>query len=94
MPGKGELSHQATYVKKVVFFTYVCLSLLQLEIPKELISSEQMQGLKSQLCPSFIPVDQEKKITKVYDEDTRIIQRRLSNGIPVNYRVNDFYVHN
>lgn len=44
--------------------------------------------------PSFIPVDQEKRMTKVYDKDTGIIQRRLSNGIPVNYKVNHFFVHN
>ncbi|KAI3463546.1 hypothetical protein Pfo_020209 [Paulownia fortunei] len=59
----------------------------ELEIPKELISSEQLQELRLQRCPSFIPVDQEKKMTKVYDEDTGIIQRRLSNGIPVNYKI-------
>ncbi|KAL7152707.1 hypothetical protein ABFS83_04G116200 [Erythranthe nasuta] len=59
----------------------------ELEIPKELISSEQLQELSLQQPPSFIPVDQEKKMTKVYDEETGIIQRRLSNGIPVNYKI-------
>ncbi|KAL2235414.1 UNVERIFIED_CONTAM: Stromal processing peptidase, chloroplastic, partial [Sesamum indicum] len=57
-----------------------------LDIPKELISSEQLQELRLKQNPSFIPVDQEKKTTKVYDEDTGIVQRRLSNGIPVNYK--------
>ncbi|XP_011084700.1 stromal processing peptidase, chloroplastic isoform X2 [Sesamum indicum] len=59
----------------------------ELEIPKELISSEQLQELRLKQNPSFIPVDQEKKTTKVYDEDTGIVQRRLSNGIPVNYKI-------
>ncbi|KAL6495006.1 hypothetical protein OROGR_030925 [Orobanche gracilis] len=58
----------------------------ELEIPKELISSEQLQKLRLQTRPSFIPVDEENKRIKVYDEDTGIVQRRLSNGIPVNYR--------
>ncbi|PIN10708.1 N-arginine dibasic convertase NRD1 [Handroanthus impetiginosus] len=59
----------------------------ELEIPKELISSEQLQELRLQQSPSFIPADQEKKMTKVYDEETGIVQRRLSNGIPVNYKI-------
>ncbi|KAK6127843.1 hypothetical protein DH2020_038412 [Rehmannia glutinosa] len=59
----------------------------ELEIPKELISSEQLQELRLQIRPSFVPVDQEKNLIKVYDEDTGIIQRRLSNGIPVNYKI-------
>ncbi|KAL0397213.1 UNVERIFIED_CONTAM: Stromal processing peptidase, chloroplastic [Sesamum calycinum] len=59
----------------------------ELEIPKELISSEQLQELRLKQNPSFIPVDQEQKTTKVYDEDTGIVQRRLSNGIPVNYKI-------
>ncbi|KAL0380284.1 UNVERIFIED_CONTAM: Stromal processing peptidase, chloroplastic [Sesamum angustifolium] len=59
----------------------------ELEIPKELISSEQLQELRLKRNPFFIPVDQEQKTTKVYDEDTGIVQRRLSNGIPVNYKI-------
>ncbi|KAL6494424.1 hypothetical protein OROGR_031224 [Orobanche gracilis] len=59
----------------------------ELEIPKELISSEQLQELRLQIRPSFIPVDDESKCIKVYDEDTGIVQRRLSNGLPVNYRI-------
>ncbi|KAL0425212.1 UNVERIFIED_CONTAM: Stromal processing peptidase, chloroplastic [Sesamum radiatum] len=59
----------------------------ELEIPKELISSEQLQELRLKQNPSFISVDQEQKTTKVYDEDTGIVQRRLSNGIPVNYKI-------
>ncbi|GFP89439.1 probable zinc protease pqql, partial [Phtheirospermum japonicum] len=59
----------------------------ELEIPKELISSGQLQELRLQIHPSFIPVDNERKMIKIYDEDTGIIQRRLSNGIPVNYKI-------
>ncbi|CAA3007098.1 stromal processing peptidase, chloroplastic [Olea europaea var. sylvestris] len=59
----------------------------ELEVPKELISSEQLQELKLQRSPSFVPVDQETNATKIYEEDTGITQRRLSNGIPVNYRI-------
>ncbi|XP_073144793.1 stromal processing peptidase, chloroplastic [Henckelia pumila] len=58
----------------------------ELEIPKELISAEQLQELRFLRHPSFIPVDQEK-VSKVYDEETGIVQRRLSNGIPINYKV-------
>ncbi|XP_073296699.1 LOW QUALITY PROTEIN: stromal processing peptidase, chloroplastic-like [Primulina huaijiensis] len=58
----------------------------ELEIPKELISAEQLQELRFLQQPSFIPVDQEK-VSKIYDEETGIVQRRLSNGIPVNYKV-------
>ncbi|XP_047940416.1 stromal processing peptidase, chloroplastic [Salvia hispanica] len=59
----------------------------ELEIPKELVSSENLQELLLQRRPSFVPLDQEKKMTKVYDQDTGIVQRCLSNGIPVNYKI-------
>lgn len=59
----------------------------ELEIPKELISSEQLEQLLLQRRPSFVPVDQGKKMTTDYDKDTGIVQRRLSNGIPVNYKI-------
>ncbi|KAL3818489.1 hypothetical protein ACJIZ3_004394 [Penstemon smallii] len=59
----------------------------ELEIPKELISTKQLDELRMQRTPSFIPVDGEQKMTKVYDGETGIIQRRLSNGIPVNYKI-------
>ncbi|XP_073037223.1 stromal processing peptidase, chloroplastic [Primulina eburnea] len=58
----------------------------ELEIPKELISTEQLQELRFLRHPSFVPVDQEK-VSKVYDGETGIVQRRLSNGISVNYKV-------
>lgn len=78
------------------FFQYsskLSVPSLQLEIPKELISSEQLEELLLQRHPSFVPVDQEKKMTKGYDKDTGIVQRRLSNGIPVNYKVPYYIIH-
>ncbi|CAK9145304.1 unnamed protein product [Ilex paraguariensis] len=59
----------------------------ELEVPKELISAIQLQELRLQRRPSFIPVSQEVNVTKVYDKETGIIQRHLSNGIPVNYKI-------
>lgn len=60
---------------------------LQLEVPKQLITVTQLEELKSQQMPSFVPVEPDANLTKVYDKETGITQRRLSNGIPVNYMV-------
>lgn len=60
---------------------------MQLEVPKELISSSQLQSLRLQRRPSFVPIGPEESITKLYDKETGITQRCLSNGIPVNYKV-------
>lgn len=59
-------------------------------MPKELITSTQLEELRLQRRPSFIPVSPDVDPTKVYDKETGITQRRLSNGIPVNYKV---YIH-
>ncbi|OVA08777.1 Peptidase M16 [Macleaya cordata] len=59
----------------------------ELEVPKELISSSQLQELRLQRTPSFVPLSQEVSSTKVYDKETGITQRHLSNGIPVNYKI-------
>lgn len=59
----------------------------ELEVPKELITSTQLEELKLQRQPSFVPVLQEVNTTKLFDKETNIIQRRLSNGIPVNYKI-------
>lgn len=67
-----------------------CLShclLVQLEVPKELISVSELEVLKLQRRPSFIPPTPELNVTKVHDEETGITQLRLSNGIPINYKV-------
>lgn len=63
------------------------LTCLQLEVPKELISSSQLQDLKLQRKPCFVPLDLNEDTTKNYDVETGITQCRLSNGISVNYKV-------
>lgn len=67
-------------------FVPFCL-FVQLEVPTELISSMQLQELRLQRSPSFAPLSHEVNTPKVHDKDTGITQRRLSNGIPVNYKV-------
>ncbi|KAK3037007.1 hypothetical protein RJ639_029996 [Escallonia herrerae] len=59
----------------------------ELEVPKELITSTQLQELRLKRRPSFIPLSTDVNTTKVYDKETGITQRRLSNGIPVNYMI-------
>lgn len=56
-------------------------------MPTELITSTQLEELRLKRCPSFVPVDTNSNITKFSDNETGIVQRRLSNGIPVNYKV-------
>ena len=60
---------------------------MQLEIPKELLSSSQLQELWLERRPSFISLCPETNETKLHDKDTGITQCRLSNDIPVNYKV-------
>lgn len=74
-----------------------CLSILsvypyfhlfvQLEVPKELISSSQLHDLRLERRPTFIPLSQGTNVKKVHDKETGITQCRLSNGIAVNYKV-------
>ncbi|CAH9112963.1 unnamed protein product [Cuscuta epithymum] len=59
----------------------------EVEVPKELISSTQLEELKLNSKPSFVTIGTEENGTKLYDNETGIIQRRLSNGIPVNYKI-------
>ncbi|XP_062165357.1 stromal processing peptidase, chloroplastic [Alnus glutinosa] len=61
----------------------------ELEVPKELISSSQLQELRLQCKPSFIPLSAETNVTKVHDKETGITQSRLSNGIPINYKISN-----
>ncbi|KAL5167885.1 Stromal processing peptidase, chloroplastic [Glycine soja] len=58
----------------------------ELEVPKELIQSTKLEELKKLRKPAFIPVNPETDATKLHDEETGISRRRLSNGIPVNYK--------
>ncbi|XP_012463776.2 stromal processing peptidase, chloroplastic [Gossypium raimondii] len=59
----------------------------ELEVPKELLSPQQLQELRMQQKPSFIPLSPEINVTKLHDKETGITQCRLSNGIPVNYKI-------
>ncbi|XP_039024549.1 stromal processing peptidase, chloroplastic-like isoform X2 [Hibiscus syriacus] len=59
----------------------------ELEVPKELISPQLLQELRMQRRPSFIPPSPEISVTKLQDKETGITQLRLSNGIPVNYKI-------
>lgn len=65
---------------------------MQLEVPKELVPSSNLQELKEQRKPTFIPVSLETDATKLHDEETGITRRRLANGIPVNYKVCCVYI--
>jgi hypothetical protein len=60
---------------------------VQLEVPKELISSTQLEELRLERRPSFVPLPPDAGYTKLHDQETGITQCRLSNGIAVNYKV-------
>ena len=55
-------------------------------MPKELVTQSELEDLKLQHQPSFAPFGKED-VVKVFDSETGITQRRLSNGISVNYKV-------
>ncbi|ERN11452.1 hypothetical protein AMTRI_Chr03g43670 [Amborella trichopoda] len=59
----------------------------ELEVPKELISSSHLSELKSLCKPAFVPLNPDVNATRIFDEETGITQCRLSNGIPVNYKI-------
>ncbi|EEF45995.1 pitrilysin, putative [Ricinus communis] len=59
----------------------------ELEVPKELISTSQLEELRLQRRPSFVPLLPEVNILKSHDQETGITQCRLSNGIAVNYKI-------
>jgi len=60
---------------------------LQLEVPKDLVTPSQLNELRLQRRPAFVPFGTEQNDVKIYDKETGITQLRLSNGIPVNYKV-------
>ncbi|KAI3681024.1 hypothetical protein L6452_35806 [Arctium lappa] len=59
----------------------------EFEVPKELITSTELHDLKLQLNPSFVSVGLDLNDTKLHDKETGITQRRLSNGISINYKI-------
>lgn len=59
----------------------------ELDVPKNLITPSQLEELKLQRRPEFVPWETEQNGTKFYDKETGITQLRLSNGIPINYKI-------
>ncbi|KAG8094857.1 hypothetical protein GUJ93_ZPchr0012g20478 [Zizania palustris] len=59
----------------------------ELEVPKELITRSQLEDLKLQHKPSFASLSKEENVVKIFDSETGIAQRRLSNGISINYKI-------
>ncbi|WVZ79335.1 hypothetical protein U9M48_026926 [Paspalum notatum var. saurae] len=59
----------------------------ELEVPKELITQSELDELKLQHKPSFVPLTEDENAVKVFDSETGIAQRRLSNGISINYKI-------
>ncbi|KAI3741540.1 hypothetical protein L1987_59214 [Smallanthus sonchifolius] len=60
----------------------------EFEVPKELITSTEVDDLKLQLKPSFIPTGSlYSNAIRVHDIETGITQCRLSNGISINYKI-------
>ena len=60
---------------------------MQLDVPTELLSSVQLAALHMNRQPRFVQVTDNDNLTKLMDDSTGVIQRRLSNGIRVNYKV-------
>jgi hypothetical protein len=60
---------------------------VQLDVPTELLSSVQLAALHMNRQPRFVPVTDTDSLIKLMDDSTGVIQRRLSNGIRVNYKV-------
>ncbi|XP_076939981.1 stromal processing peptidase, chloroplastic-like [Bidens hawaiensis] len=58
----------------------------EFEVPKDLITSTQVEDLKLQLQPSFVPALHSSAI-RSHDIETGITQCRLSNGIAINYKI-------
>lgn len=56
-------------------------------MPKELITRSELEDLKLQRKPSFASLSKEENVVKIFDDETGIAQRRLSNGISINYKV-------
>ena len=55
------------------------------EVPENLISNEIVEKMVSDLEPSFVPLENQKEVTSVPDPVTGIVQKKLSNGVAVNY---------
>ncbi|MFS7931678.1 putative processing peptidase [Helianthus anomalus] len=60
----------------------------EFEVPKDLITSTEVEDLKLQLQPSFVPTGSSySNALRFHDIETGITQCRLSNGIAINYKI-------
>ncbi|KAJ0932348.1 putative processing peptidase [Helianthus annuus] len=60
----------------------------EFEVPKDLITSTEVEDLKLQLQPSFVPAGSSySNALRFHDIETGITQCRLSNGIAINYKI-------
>ena len=55
------------------------------EVPDNLIADSVLDGLVQDLKPSFVPLKGQEQIIHEPDSMTGIVQKKLSNGISVNY---------
>jgi predicted Zn-dependent peptidase len=55
------------------------------EVPDHLIPDEVLDGLAKDLAPHFVPLEGQQEVKSAPDMVTGIVQKRLSNGIAVNY---------
>lgn len=61
-----------------------------IDVPHNLVSDEELDRLMSELKPSFVPLSfpgsSSTEALPAKDPVTGVTQRRLSNGISINYR--------
>lgn len=62
----------------------------ELEVPKDLITLPQLEDLVRERKPHFVSLDPDTNATKLHDQVTGITQLRLTNGIPVNYKISKY----
>jgi len=55
------------------------------EVPDNLISDEELDGLVQNVQPTFVPLQGQQHVNSSPDPITGIVQKKLSNGVAVNY---------
>eukprot|EP00245_Coleochaete_scutata_P005274 TRINITY_DN18712_c0_g1_i1.p1 TRINITY_DN18712_c0_g1~~TRINITY_DN18712_c0_g1_i1.p1 ORF type:complete len:1369 (+),score=265.63 TRINITY_DN18712_c0_g1_i1:154-4260(+) len=58
----------------------------EVEVPKTLLPWKVLQASKAKNVPKFVPLNSHTAHLKFHDEATGVMQRRLSNGIRINYK--------
>ncbi|KAG2437818.1 hypothetical protein HXX76_005438 [Chlamydomonas incerta] len=66
-----------------------CSAAEDVELPERLISEEQVEALVAERRPQYVAVVPEGDAFPPPDPHSGIVQRRLSNGIAINYRYTD-----